>query len=155
MCICTHVNHILIIPSLLIGLFCNCRWITIITITCSHHLMSNRKFFIEKYKIPWILLIYEYRFELEDFKYNHVNMTAFRIVDGDNIKVKTILREMENLPEIGYKILNRTQVIWFMNDFVMRALRKRNIGFLYSVANYTIRNLSQLEYSNLYLNSSF
>ena len=38
-------------------------------------------------------------------------MTAFRIVDGDNIKVKTILREMENLPEIGYKILNRTQVI--------------------------------------------
>ena len=37
-------------------------------------------------------------------------MTAFRIVDGDNIKVKTVLNEMENLPEIGYKILNKTQV---------------------------------------------
>ena len=37
-------------------------------------------------------------------------MTAFRIVDGDNVKVKNILREMENLPEIGYKILNRSQV---------------------------------------------
>ena len=37
-------------------------------------------------------------------------MTAFRIVDGDNVKVRNILREMENLPEIGYKILNRSQV---------------------------------------------
>ena len=37
-------------------------------------------------------------------------MTAFRIVDGDNVKVKTVLSEMENLPEIGYKILNKTQV---------------------------------------------
>ena len=51
-----------------------------------------------------------FRFDLEDFKYNQVNMTAFRIVDGDNIKVKTVLNEMENLPEIGYKILNKTQV---------------------------------------------
>ena len=37
-------------------------------------------------------------------------MTAFRIVDGDNVRVKKILGEMEKLPEIGYKILNRSEV---------------------------------------------
>ena len=52
-----------------------------------------------------------FRFDLEDFKYNQVNMTAFRIVDGDNTQVKQILREMELLPEIGYRILNRSQLI--------------------------------------------
>ena len=51
------------------------------------------------------------RFDLEDFKYNQVNMTAFRIVDGDNKNVKNVLQEMENLPEIGDKILNQTQLI--------------------------------------------
>ena len=60
--------------------------------------------------MPFILIHICFRFDLEDFKYNQVNMTAFRIVDGDNIKVKTVLNEMENLPEIGYKILNKTQV---------------------------------------------
>ena len=28
-----------------------------------------------------------YRFDLEDFKYNNVNMTAFRLVDADNENV--------------------------------------------------------------------
>lgn len=45
-------------------------------------------------------------------------MTAFRIVDGDNIKVKTVLNEMENLPEIGYKILNKTQVDTQLNIYI-------------------------------------
>jgi hypothetical protein len=45
-------------------------------------------------------------------------MTAFRIVDGDNIKVKTVLNEMENLPEIGYKILNKTQVDTQLNIYL-------------------------------------
>ena len=38
-------------------------------------------------------------------------MTAFRLVDGDDSDVKTTLMEMENLPEIGDKILNQTQLI--------------------------------------------
>ena len=60
--------------------------------------------------MPFIVYCLTFRFDLEDFKYNMVNMTAFRIVDGDNTKVKSVLNEMENLPEIGYKILNKTQV---------------------------------------------
>ena len=38
-------------------------------------------------------------------------MTAFRLVDGDDSEVKKTLMEMENLPEIGDKILNQTQLI--------------------------------------------
>ncbi|XP_044737690.1 glutamate receptor ionotropic, kainate 2 isoform X2 [Chrysoperla carnea] len=34
-------------------------------------------------------------FDLEDFKYNFVNMTAFRIVDIEDIAVREILRDME------------------------------------------------------------
>lgn len=33
-------------------------------------------------------------FDLEDFKYNFVNMTAFRVVDIDQLYVKEILRDM-------------------------------------------------------------
>lgn len=33
-------------------------------------------------------------FDLEDFKYNFVNMTAFRIVDIDDLSVKEVLRDM-------------------------------------------------------------
>lgn len=33
-------------------------------------------------------------FDLEDFKYNFVNMTAFRVVDVDQLYVKEILRDM-------------------------------------------------------------
>ena len=75
-------------------------------------------------------------FDLEDFKYNQVNMTAFRIVDGDNIKVKNVLQEMENLPEIGYKILNRTQVIDFIPVFLKVTFIK-GMFFLFTADSYS------------------
>lgn len=50
------------------------------------------------------------RFDLEDFKYNQVNMTAFRIVDSDNDEVMRILQEMESISAIGKSILNQSQV---------------------------------------------
>nr|CAD7394804.1 unnamed protein product [Timema cristinae] len=34
-------------------------------------------------------------FDLEDFKYNFVNMTAFRIVDAEDVSVQEILKDME------------------------------------------------------------
>ena len=52
-----------------------------------------------------------YRFDLEDFKYNNVNMTAFRLVDADNENVQKLLYEMETLSPLGAAILNRSQVI--------------------------------------------
>ena len=50
------------------------------------------------------------RFDLEDFKYNQVNMTAFRIVDSDNEEVQRVLREMESISALGRAILNQSQV---------------------------------------------
>ena len=49
-------------------------------------------------------------FDLEDFKYNGVNMTAFRIVDSETGRVKELLREMEQISPIGKAILNQSQV---------------------------------------------
>ncbi|XP_022237656.1 glutamate receptor ionotropic, kainate 2-like isoform X1 [Limulus polyphemus] len=50
-------------------------------------------------------------FELEDFKYNFVNMTAFRLVDSNHPTVREILKDMENFQSIGHNILNKTNVI--------------------------------------------
>ncbi|XP_044011018.1 glutamate receptor ionotropic, kainate 2 isoform X4 [Aphidius gifuensis] len=50
-------------------------------------------------------------FDLEDFKYNSVNMTAFRLVDLEEPKVADVLRQMERFQPIGHAILNRTGVI--------------------------------------------
>ncbi|KAK4873456.1 hypothetical protein RN001_015485, partial [Aquatica leii] len=49
--------------------------------------------------------------DLEDFKYNSVNITSFRIVDIDNKKVQETLEIMENFQPIGHAILNRSGVI--------------------------------------------
>ncbi|XP_015590345.1 glutamate receptor ionotropic, kainate 2 isoform X11 [Cephus cinctus] len=50
-------------------------------------------------------------FDLEDFKYNSVNMTAFRLVDLEEPKVVDVLRHMEGFHPIGPAILNRSGVI--------------------------------------------
>ena len=55
------------------------------------------------------------RFDLEDFRYNNVNMTAFRLVDADNEDVQKMLYEMETLSPLGAAILNRSQVVIELN----------------------------------------
>ncbi|XP_065161284.1 glutamate receptor ionotropic, kainate 2 isoform X2 [Atheta coriaria] len=50
-------------------------------------------------------------FDLEDFKYNSVNITAFRIVDVESPKVKDALDVMEKFQPIGHQILNRSGII--------------------------------------------
>ena len=52
------------------------------------------------------------RFDIEDFRYNNVNMTAFRLVDADNEEVQKLLYEMETLSPLGAAILNQSQVTW-------------------------------------------
>ena len=54
--------------------------------------------------------IFVARFDLEDFKYNAVNMTAFRIVDSGNDEVQRVLHEMESISALGRAILNQSQV---------------------------------------------
>ena len=46
----------------------------------------------------------------EDFRYNRVNMTAFRLVDSTSERVRALLREMEEISPIGRAILNQSQV---------------------------------------------
>jgi ionotropic kainate glutamate receptor 2 len=50
-------------------------------------------------------------FNLENFKYNFVNMTAFRMVDIEHPSVKLILKDMEKFQPMGQHILNKTNVI--------------------------------------------
>lgn len=50
-------------------------------------------------------------FDLEDFKYNYVNITAFRLVDADDAAVRGILRDMERFQPSGNTILNKSHVI--------------------------------------------
>lgn len=50
-------------------------------------------------------------FDLEDFKYNFVNISAFRIVDADSNVTRQLLRDMEKFQPIGQSILNRSNVI--------------------------------------------
>ncbi|XP_023247023.1 glutamate receptor ionotropic, kainate 1 [Copidosoma floridanum] len=50
-------------------------------------------------------------FDLEDFKYNFVNITAFRLVDADDIDVRDVLRDMEKYGENGNNLLNKSRVI--------------------------------------------
>ena len=57
------------------------------------------------------IIISIHRFDLEDFRYNNVNMTAFRLVDADNEEVQQLLYEMETLSPLGAAILNKSQVV--------------------------------------------
>ncbi|XP_023247067.1 glutamate receptor ionotropic, kainate 2 [Copidosoma floridanum] len=50
-------------------------------------------------------------FDLEDFKYNSVNMTAFRLVNSDNSGVSETLKQLERFQPIGHAILNRSGII--------------------------------------------
>lgn len=50
-------------------------------------------------------------YDLENFRYNFVNLTAFRMVDSENFSVKTVLRDMEKFQPKRHPILNRTNVI--------------------------------------------
>ncbi len=50
-------------------------------------------------------------FDLEDFKYNFVNISAFRIVDADSNFTRHLLRDMEKFQPIGQSILNKSNII--------------------------------------------
>jgi len=48
-------------------------------------------------------------FDLEDFKYNFVNITAFRLVDMGDVAVKEILKDIESFDR---QILMRNESIY-------------------------------------------
>jgi len=50
-------------------------------------------------------------FDLEDFKYNSVNMTSFRLVDADSNRVRETLRQMERFQPLGTALVNGSGII--------------------------------------------
>jgi len=50
-------------------------------------------------------------FNLENFRYNFVNMTAYRMVDSEHPTVRGVLRDMEKFQPIGQYLINKTNVI--------------------------------------------
>ena len=117
------------------------------TSSCSSAICSSSRWTMTRWEGSPILLIwphlfplqYHYTFtsfdvetlDLEDFKYNHVNITAFRLavwwnsfhfslstysfwinrfVDAENYMVKELLTEMEEFSPVGSNILNKSGV---------------------------------------------
>ncbi|XP_028968488.1 glutamate receptor ionotropic, kainate 2 [Galendromus occidentalis] len=67
---------------------------------------------LNDYKYHYHFATYDIEaFNLEDFQYNFVNITAFRMVDSDNETVRAILNDMEKFTPYGQNILNKTNVI--------------------------------------------
>lgn len=44
-------------------------------------------------------------------------MTAFRLVDSENVRVREILQDMETISPLGKAILNRTQVLMVESEY--------------------------------------
>ncbi|XP_033607887.1 glutamate receptor ionotropic, kainate 2 isoform X14 [Cryptotermes secundus] len=64
------------------------------------------------YKYHYLFTTFDIEtFDLEDFKYNFVNMTAFRVVDAENVGVREILKDMERFQPVGHSILNKSLII--------------------------------------------
>lgn len=50
---------------------------------------------MNEYKYHYLLTTFDLEtFDLEDFKYNFVNVTAFRLIDNDDISVRETLKDM-------------------------------------------------------------
>lgn len=59
-------------------------------------------------------------FDLEDFKYNFVNLTTFRMVDIDDVGVREVLNHMEKYSTEKNKTINKfllTQVSFNNNHY--------------------------------------
>lgn len=55
-------------------------------------------------------------FDLEDFKYNFVNITAFRLVDAEDVGVREILKDMDRFyVNQQHKLVNKTSIIEVCN----------------------------------------
>lgn len=51
---------------------------------------------MNEYKYHYLFTSFDIEtFELDDFKYNFVNITAFRLVDAGDVSVKEVVKDME------------------------------------------------------------
>ncbi|XP_025161130.1 glutamate receptor ionotropic, kainate 2 isoform X4 [Harpegnathos saltator] len=77
-----------------------------------HFLRMILQLQMNDYKYHYLFTTFDIEtFDLEDFKYNFVNITAFRLVDADDLSVRSILRDMERYQPAGNTILNKSRII--------------------------------------------
>ncbi|XP_064104775.1 glutamate receptor ionotropic, kainate 2-like [Macrobrachium nipponense] len=78
----------------------------------NHFLRGILQLQMNDYKYHYLFTTFDIEtFDLEDFKYNFVNMTAFRLVDSEHYRVRRVLKDMEKFQPIGHNILNQSRVI--------------------------------------------
>ncbi|EDV98849.1 GH13546, partial [Drosophila grimshawi] len=71
---------------------------------------------MNEYKYHYLFTSFDLEtFDLEDFKYNFVNITSFRLVDLGDVAVKEILKDIESYDRL---ILNRNQSIYSLKKSV-------------------------------------
>lgn len=63
-------------------------------------------------------------------------MTAFRIVDAEDVGVMEILKDMEKFQSVGQNILNRSRIIQVPYNV-------KHIIYVYDTKFYNMRNLHQ------------
>lgn len=77
-----------------------------------HFLRGILQLQMNDYKYHYLFTTFDIEtFDLEDFKYNFVNMTAFRIVDAEDVNVREILKDMEKFQPVGHSLLNKSSII--------------------------------------------
>lgn len=64
------------------------------------------------YKYHYLFTTFDIEtFDLEDFKYNFVNMTAFRVVDANDLAVREVLKDMQKFqPSHNFALHNFTVI---------------------------------------------
>ncbi|RZF41429.1 hypothetical protein LSTR_LSTR000143 [Laodelphax striatellus] len=77
-----------------------------------HFLRGILQLQMNDYKYHYLFTSFDIEtFDLEDFKYNFVNMTAFRMVDAEDVNVRRVLEDMQRFQPTGHSPLNKTSVI--------------------------------------------
>lgn len=68
---------------------------------------------MNEYKYHYLFTTFDIEaFDMEDFKYNFVNITAFRLVDVNDIGVKELLKEMErHYSDQNINVFNKSRII--------------------------------------------
>jgi hypothetical protein len=78
-------------------------------------------------------------FDLEDFMYNDVNMTAYRLLDKDSPVVQDVMTQMEANTAMGRAILNQSNVSVIKQHLYMCEITK---GLVWSAVCYKVSSAS-------------
>lgn len=76
-------------------------------------------------------------FDLEDFKYNFVNLTTFRMVDIEDVGVREVLKHMEKYSTERNQSINKFMLTQVCQGFTVDIITiHTRIIFLYLIYNF-------------------